>query len=269
MKRSLFILLRITTGILGLIMAFSISGFSQPRTVPLPYSSDSKNYIRSWDATAPETNPNTLMTRSLRDVKQVTRYFDGVGRPLQTVVKQGSLITNGTPVDMVSAVEYDAFGRETFKYLPTPSTATDATKNDGNFKLNPFVQQAAFYSSTDPAKNPIANQSETFFYGQTKFEASPLNRVQESFALGNSWVGTAANATESNRKSVKAKYYINTPTDAVRIWTVTNGAIGTFGTYASPTTPTNAVYPAGALHKIITIDEHGKQVIDLRIKKEK
>ena len=172
-----------------------------PRPAPGAYGSGIlRSYVRTWDATAPEQTPNTLMTRPLNDAKQSTQYFDGLGRPLQTVIKKGSLITNGTPVDMINAVEYDAFGREPFKYLPTPSTATDVTKDDGSFKFNPFAQQAAFYGSTDPAKNPIANQTETYFYAQTNFEASPLNRVQESFAPGNSWVGTSAYPLEINRR---------------------------------------------------------------------
>src|SRR5689334_5419098 len=81
-----------------------------PRPVPANYTaSTSRNYVRVWEATAPEQSPATLMTRALRDVKQTTQYFDGLGRPLQTVVKQGSLITNGTAVDMISMIEYDPF----------------------------------------------------------------------------------------------------------------------------------------------------------------
>ena len=135
--------------------------FSQtPRALPSPYASTSLvNYVRTWDAAAPETNPNTLITRPLKDVKQVTQYLDGLGRPLQTVIKQGSLeTTSGTGADIISAVEYDAFGREPFKYLPTPSTATDATKNDGSFKLNPFAQQAAFYNDIQAFKKKDADQ---------------------------------------------------------------------------------------------------------------
>ena len=159
-----------------LLCAFCVFAQAQ-RTVPSNYPSNiTVNYIRTWDAKAPEQNANTLMTRPLRDVQQTTQYFDGLGRPLQTVVKQGSYPTGGTAVDMVSMVEYDAFGREVFKYLPTATTATDATKNDGKFKLNPFAQQAAFYNSAS-STSPIAGQNETFFYSQTNFEPSPLNRV--------------------------------------------------------------------------------------------
>ena len=41
-----------------------------------------------------------------------TQYFDGLGRPVQKVVKQGSLKTNSSPVDLVKAA-YDEFGRVT------------------------------------------------------------------------------------------------------------------------------------------------------------
>ena len=88
-----------------LLCAFCVFAQAQ-RTVPSNYPSNiTVNYIRTWDAKAPEQNANTLMTRPLRDVQQTTQYFDGLGRPLQTVVKQGSYPTGGTAVDMVSMVE--------------------------------------------------------------------------------------------------------------------------------------------------------------------
>ncbi|HRQ49375.1 MAG TPA: DUF6443 domain-containing protein, partial [Agriterribacter sp.] len=148
---------------LGLIFLFMTIGgwqhlYAQPRTLPADYSGNMPvNYIRTWEAKAPEQNANDLMARSLSDVQQTTQYFDGLGRPLQTVVKQGSWPTGGTAVDMISMTEYDAYGREPFKYLPTPSTATGSTKNDGSFKLDPFAQQAAFYGGSG---SPIAGQGE-------------------------------------------------------------------------------------------------------------
>jgi RHS repeat-associated protein len=232
-----------------------------PRPVPANYTSaTSRNYVRVWESTAPEATPNTLITRPLRNVKQTTNYFDGLGRPLQTIVKQGSLITGGPAVDMIDMVEYDPFGREQFNYLNTPSTATDATKNDGNFKLNPFSQQATFYNASS-ATSPVYQQDETFFYGQSTFESSPLNRQLEVFAPGNSWSGTSGNATESSRRSVKTKYWFNTDSDSVRIWNVTVGGLGSFSSYASTTR-----YPAGSLNKGVVVDEQNKQTIEFKDK---
>src|SRR5258708_14742547 len=113
------------------------------QTPPAAYANTIKvNYVREWTATAPEQNPANLMTRPLADVRQTTQYFDGLGRPLQTVVKQGSLATGGAAADMVSPVVYDGFGREQYKYLPfaANSTGGNPSVSAGPFKLNPFPQ---------------------------------------------------------------------------------------------------------------------------------
>lgn len=253
--------------LLGGLFLFLIHTSNAQRAVPTAYSNTVKiNSVRTWDARAPEDNIANLKTRPLRDVQQTTQYFDGLGRPLQTVVKQGSYPTGGIAVDMISMVEYDAFGREPFTYLPTPAKDS-MSLNDGRFKLNPFAQQAIFYGSTG---SPINGQGETFFYGETRFEASPLNRITETGAPGNSWTGTMHNNTtnETTRRSVKTKYYPNTATDAVRIWKATHvSALGDWGTYAvDGTLGTNGIYNAGTLYKTVIIDEHNKQVIEFKDK---
>lgn len=256
-----------------LLMLTGCLNVTAQRTPQAPYnpSTVKVNFVRTWDAVAPLTDANTMMTRPLRDVKQATQYFDGLGRPIQTVMKQGSLETGGSATDIVSVVENDEFGREQFKYLPFSSTATGGYTNtsDGTFKMNPFQQQAAFYDNAN-ATNPIKGQGETYFYGQTKFEASPLNRPLEAFAAGNSWVGTNAQTNEADRRAVKMKYWINTATDDVKIWGVTNsGTMGVFGTYEIQTSINGGIYAAGELFKNVTMDEHGKQVIEFKDKEGK
>jgi RHS repeat-associated protein len=237
-----------------------------PATPPAAYNSTIKvNFIRTWTATAPDTSAANLITRPLKDVKQTTAYFDGLGRPLQTVVKQGSLTTGSSPVDLVSPVVYDEFGREKYQYLPfaANNASSNASINDGLFKLNPFQQQAQFYNTQltgQAGETNVGPNNLNWAYGQTTFEASPLNRVQESFAPGSSWVGSAAQANENDRRSVKSKYFVNTITDSVRIWAVTDVA-NNWGAYS-----TASRYPAGELYKNITVDEHGKQVIEFKDK---
>jgi RHS repeat-associated protein len=194
------------------------------------------NYIRVWDAKAPEQDHAALVNRPLRDVVQTTNYIDGLGRPLQTVVKQGSLSANGN-VDLVIPKYYDAFGRESHQFLPFAANSAN-----GNFKYDPFQQQATFYTNYPPAQN------ETFYYTETQFEASPLNRPVKVLAPGNSWVG-------SNR-GVHTSYRINDLADDVKILTV--NAAGDYlyeGTYA-----------AGQLYETATTDEHGKQVVEYKDK---
>ncbi len=221
------------------------------------------NYIRNWAAKAPETDPALLKTKSVRDVIQTSAYFDGLGRPLQTIIRQGSLETlSGTLADMVSPVVYDEMGREQFQYLPfvANNTANNNSITDGNFKLNPFQQQATFYS--DP-NGVLKTQGELWFYSQINFEASPLNRLQEGFAPGNSWVGSSVQGSEGNRNSVKIKHYYNTAIDDVKKWNVTD-VTNNWGNYS-----VTGAFTANELFKEVTVDEHGKQVIEFKDKEAK
>jgi len=237
-------------------------------TPPAQYAGGTKiNYVRVWAAKAPETNSNSLTTRPIREVQQATQYFDGLGRPLQSVAKQGSLITGGSPIDMVSPVVYDQFGREIIKYLPfvANSTGGNTSLNDGAFKNNPFQQQVAFYNtqlSGQVGETNVGAGSLNWAYSKSNFESSPLNRISDSYAPGANWVGTETNTDPALRRNTQIKYYSNTATDGVRIWTVTNsGSVGFFGTYSSTGT-----YNAGELYKNISVDEHGKQVVEFKDK---
>src|SRR5690349_17013258 len=76
-----------------LSLATSFIAFSAiAQQIPYPYSSVSKiNYIRTWDVKVPYTNPASVTANTLpAEVLQTTQYIDGFGRPIQTVVKQGS-----------------------------------------------------------------------------------------------------------------------------------------------------------------------------------
>lgn len=248
----------IKTGQTALLLFLFITAgknvFSQ-RIAPAAYSSSAPvSYVRTWDVVKPETNPNNISTsNTLQQSRMVTQYFDGLGRPVQTVMKQGSLISGGIGVDMVSPFVYDSFGREQFKYLPFAANSTGGNThiNDGLLKLNPFQEDSVFSAAQYPG--------ESWYYSQTVFEASPLNRTLQSFAPGNNWVGTVAN-NESSATSLKIKYFLNTVADSVRMWNVTDVA-NAFGTYA-----TSTMYPKGVLYKNIAICENGKQLIEFKDK---
>jgi RHS repeat-associated protein len=200
---------------------------------PAGYASGVKvNYVTTREAVAPITDYNQFMAAGTAQVKQATSFFDGLGRPLQTVAMQAT--PNGK--DLVSAVVYDEFGREQYKYLPYASTASN-----GNFKLNPFAEQVTFMQGQYPGEQVL--------YGKTEFEASPLNRPTKSLAPGNSWAG-------SNR-GVSMSYEINEANE-IRLWNIgyTAGSIAT----------TNSYYNAGELYRTVTTDEHGKKVIEYKDK---
>jgi RHS repeat-associated protein len=234
---------------LVLPVAYVAANAQTPATPPAAYQPTiNVNYVREWTPTAPITDASIVPTRAVEEVKTSTAYVDGLGRPLQAVSKQAS----PNKKDVVSATVYDALGRETLKYLPFTSTntagGTEITDN-GSFKLNPFQQQQTFMAAQ------YGSQNETFYYSQTDYEPSPLNRPVKSFAPGNSWVGSRGTASE---KSVQQQYQYNTSNDVVRIFTIA-AAQGSM-----PLNPGN--YTAGQLYKNIMIDERGKQVVEYKDK---
>jgi RHS repeat-associated protein len=200
------------------------------------------NYVRTWQPAAPITDPGVVATAGYTDVNLTTQYADGLGRPLQTVSRQ---ITRQAK-DLVAPVEYDAFGREVYKYLPYVSTEVN-----GLFKMDPFNEQKNFMQGQ--------YSDEQVYYGQTNYEASPLNRVVKTMAAGNSWAG-------SNR-GVGMGYLVNEADDAVRIWKITSNRL----TYSNKDISTNipftpAYYNAGELYKNVTTDEAGNAVVEYKDK---
>ena len=224
------------------------SAFSQ-RSVPAAYDDSIKvNYVRTWDVVVPEINPNALTMQTTIDKARVTtQYLDGLGRPIQTVAKGSSPLGN----DVVNSVEYDAFGRVQHSYLPFVANTAggNSSVSDGLFKKNPFSQQEAFYDNNNSI-NPIKGQGESYFYGQTVFEESALQRPKAQYAPGNSWMGAT--------RGVTMDYQVNTASDSVRIWEVSNQY------NVAPVSTQN--YAGGALYKNITTDEHGKQVVEYKDK---
>jgi RHS repeat-associated protein len=198
----------------------------------------SKNFIRTWKASAPETDANSLIAKGINEVKQSTQYFDGLGRPEQTVIKKASLSSFGN-LDIVTPSKYDSYGREIQKYLPYVSHSSE-----GQYKISPFPEQQTFYTGSS---SPLIGQNENTFYAKTDYESSPLNRVLKEMAPGANWAGV--------NKGVSMEYLVNTAEEEVRVWNVTNLS-GSFGSYTSST-----VYPAGELYKNTTTDEHGKKVV--------
>lgn len=206
------------------------------------------NHVRTWDAKIPITDPATMSTRPVTEVMQTTGYADGLGRPLQMVVKEGSLSThlnNNIKTDMVTYSVYDEFGREVKKYLPYA-----ANTNDGLLKTDPINEQSSFYLTQ------LNGQGETYFYSNSDVEASPLNRPTKTYAPGNNWVGAG--------RGVAMNYLNNTIDDDVKIWTV-NGP----GSYSLATINGNNYYTPGLLTEMHTTDEHGNQVVEYKDKEGK
>gem|GEM_PF-3297929 len=172
-----------------------------------------------------------------------TTYFDGIGRPMQTIGTQLS----PSKLDVVQPVVYDGIGREAKKYL---SIAVD---NTGYYKPNEQIIDPTtgnyigiaqpFYSTGGTVA------SDTRPYAETVFEPSPLNRPSQQFGPGQDW--------KDNNKSVNHQYLLNNANEVLLFsYDATTGLVSTgAGSQA-------AYYAAGQLHATVTTDESGNDVVE-------
>lgn len=122
-----------------------------------------KTYIQTRTYLEPVSATNSN-AKQIREIK----YLDGLARVKQIVSVKASPGNN----DVVAKVEYDGFGNQLKNYLPIPQ---DGTSN-GNFYDNPLT-----YASNI---NIYGNEK---IYSESKYENSPLNRIQQTTNPGISW----------------------------------------------------------------------------------
>ena len=178
----------------------------------------------------PQTKINTLSTLETKSsnkdsVSTEIQYYDGLGRPMQTVSKEASPAGN----DIVSIVKYDEFGREVSKYLPFASATSD-----GTFKTNDEYIQLSFYNNSNNGSLQLPQDSKPF--SSIVYEASPLNRVLQQFGPGESW---------RPNNGVTSSYLLNASSE-VPVWIISGYTVCKSG-----------FYTAGTLFKTQTTDENG------------
>ncbi|MFT5914033.1 MAG: RHS repeat-associated protein [Flammeovirgaceae bacterium] len=162
------------------------------------------NYVRSYTLLEEGTSTvdfTVLNAMTNREVVVATGYFDGLGRPSQTVQKGASPLGK----DVVGFHKYDDFGRETKQYLPYVANSTN-----GEFKNSAPLDQYNFY------KNASNVAHTDWAFAETDFESSPLNRILASASPGESWVG--------NGNKVHSEQLINSETDGIRIFRTVHSA---------------------------------------------
>ncbi len=197
-------------------------------------NAENRNYVRTNDIWVRNVQ-NWIEADQLPigDKQQSTTYFDGLGRPLQTVGMKAS----PQQYDLVTPAFWDESGREPYKYLPYR-----ASSQDGKFKATAVADQQAFLTSGPSPFYP----GETKPYTEVQFEQSPLNRVLATYAPGNLWGGAG--------RGVLADYQVNEAAEDVRIWTIAD-AQGSI-----PTSP--GAYAAGDLLKTTSVNEDGNKVVE-------
>lgn len=146
----------------------------------------------------------TLLKNDGKSYNDRIVYYDGLGRPLQTVRKS---LNNGTADILATLQEYDNAGRESNTWLPIKVSSD-------------FTSPASFKSSA-----PGNYGGDTAPYSKQVYEPSPLNRITQAYGAGAAWhnghpVGTnyMANLTEA-------------PLNCIKYGVSSTGALTTNGVY--------------------------------------
>jgi len=195
-----------------------------------------------------------VLSLAIGDKIENTTFFDGIGRPLQTVATEASPGHN----DIVQPLVYDAYGRETMKYLPFTSS-----QNLGWFKENPVgtgSEQYNFYNQ------PNSMISQDVPYAQTIVEPSPLNRVLKQGAPGAVWQPNSDSYSLED-KTIKKGYWNNSGGDQILFFTydpqtdvLSAGDAASFDYYDPNTLAANKTVDENKNEIIEYIDKQGRTV---------
>jgi len=186
------------------------------------------------------------------DALTTIAYFDGLGRPLQTVNWEASPLLK----DLAQPQVYDAQGRESLKYLPFLLNDGTGCYKDISFK-NDKDYTHTFYDNT--AKVAVDDRP----FSETIFEPSPLNRPSKDFGVGSSWSAT------QNNKFIEHQYLTNAHSTGVSssaekiiAWNVDGSGMPVRATAPADSVQANGFYYAGQLAIKVTYDEQRNIVRD-------
>lgn len=214
------------------------------------------NYIVTNTFLKAGVKDSDIDTIGITNRSQTVQYFDGLGRPIQTVNTQASPQKH----DVVAPITYDGFGREAIKYLPyVPATANgmyhaNAISVSGSYTGS---EQRAFYQATG---DKVADDVQP--YSVTVFENSPLNRVLKQGAPGSTWQPDGTNAYNSTDHTLKKAYEFNGANE-VLLWTYTYPTMAfPLGKVGAGTSSSKVYYGPGQLYRNRTKDEHGYEILE-------
>lgn len=195
---------------------------------------DRQNYIRSITPDQPVTQVNASIKH-----RQITEYFDGLGRSLQTVVKRGHADGN----DIVQPYLYDGVGRQSTSYLPY---ARPAHQSIGEFDHLPKARTEDFY--------PLSQGQQP--YSKTEYDNSPLNRPLKQLAPGKSWVGSGRGIVLQASFNIDPVYFSG---GIIPTYYEVKGAYPRFEFNTTNNTVSYiGTYPAGTLFVSKVTDEDGE-----------
>ncbi|MEO1253298.1 MAG: DUF6443 domain-containing protein [Bacteroidota bacterium] len=184
-----------------------------------------KNYVRS--VVSRKASSSSMKNEGTTgNTKQSVEYFDGLGRPIQNIIRWGSSEGN----DLITPYKYDQYDRQTTQYLPYRKNQVNAV-----FDENDLSNQGSFYSGGIEGK-----ESTLYPFSEIQYEVSPLQRIQEQGSPGADW--------QIGNHTIVYDYEVNADNEVIKWGNENlNSLTGTF-------------YDAGELYKNIIKDEDSNEV---------
>ncbi len=231
---------------------FGESTSSNVATLTINQIDNNANYVSSVDVLVPAiTNPATVETLTIDQRSKSYQYFDGLGRPMQTVSMQGS----PARLDIVQPIIYDNYGRENKKYLPFTA------ESNGWYKSTKTILDVAgnYIGIAQPFYATISDKiaDDTRPYSEIIFEASPLNRPEKEFGVGSSWY--------DNGRFIQHGYLVNshgtlTGQEKIIAWSINSSNLPVRNTINAGYVESGGYYSSGQLSIKSTKDEEGNEV---------
>jgi len=193
------------------------------------------------------------------EVNTLTTYFDGLGRPIQTVEWKKS----ATGLDLITPAYYDAAGRESRKYLTFVGDTDYGWYQDvnltssGNYAGTPAnTYNGSLYNNIPVDGRPFA---------ETVFEQSPVNRPLRDYGVGEDWASTTGADKYIGYTYTSNVHGTGIGQEKIAVWIV-NSAGGLSRNTAVSASGEAGYYPSGALSVAVIQDEHGFQTREYKTK---
>ncbi|MDD4991982.1 MAG: DUF6443 domain-containing protein [Paludibacter sp.] len=183
---------------------------------------------------AQSSTQNYVLTKTYQDANasssiDVIQYFDGLGRPVETVQK-GVTPTGG---DLVSLVEYDVAGRQYRNWLPFVFGGTPGA----------YVTPTAITQGSPRSYYNYDNKP----YATTEYENSPLSRVTGQYGTGTDW-------------------YANSKKKSIAFHTNVSNEVPYYFVGSTKQLQRNGYFDANTLYKTVTTDEDSKPTTEYKDK---
>lgn len=217
------------------------SGSSGSTTTAPTFTDDNYIYSRTYLTPVTSENPSAQQIQAIQ-------YFDGLGRPKQSIAIKATPKGN----DLVTPIVYDGFGREVDSYLPVSMASTNGAIQslDPSGVIN-------YYSSPRNTTTKDFDLTDIKPFSHKELELSPLDRINKQYQVGNDW----------SNKPIDFKYEANGDGEVKKFIATFNYSTFDSSLSIAPATDVNAVngfYKENQLYKNTVTDEDGNASIEFK-----